>query len=144
VRYSDSFYDEVCQGFIGRERKEVFSIVAFDLSCGHILGCIICQFVEEATCADEGLIRDRPLRSSALSPSLLYILTLGTAANTRRRGIARSLLEAAFQRGREEINCEAIYLHVITYNTIAIKFYEKNGFTCLRRIEEYYHIEQKL
>lgn len=80
VKYSETFYDEIVQGYMGKDRAPVFSIVAYDLNSGRIVGCIICQFVNEETCADEGLIIGRSRRSSE-PPSVIYILTLGTEAS---------------------------------------------------------------
>jgi len=36
-----------------------------------------------------------------------------------------------------------VYLHVITYNTSAIRFYRKNNYTELRIISEFYHFNDK-
>lgn len=36
-----------------------------------------------------------------------------------------------------------VYLHVITYNTSAIRFYRKNNYTELRCISEFYHFNDK-
>lgn len=37
-----------------------------------------------------------------------------------------------------EPSCGAVYLHVITYNTPAIRFYEANGFRNIRTLKGTY------
>lgn len=38
-------------------------------------------------------------------------------------------------------DCGAIYLHVITHNNAAIRFYEKLGFVRVNEIHDYYRID---
>ena len=55
----------------------------------------------------------------------MYILTLGTSHYHRRRGVAQRLLQEALRYANQanDYRCRAVYLHVITYNQAAIKFY---------------------
>ncbi|KAH8065575.1 peptide alpha-N-acetyltransferase [Aureococcus anophagefferens] len=59
----------------------------------------------------------------------------------RRRGIAKELLRRCVLRAEAEAGCGAVYLHVITYNDAAIEFYERNDFSRLREIADYYRID---
>lgn len=70
----------------------------------------------------------------------LYILTLGCAASARRRGIATELLQRVLRHARAHPRCGVVYLHVITYNVAAHRFYEKNGFVRVCLMEDYYYI----
>ena len=40
-------------------------------------------------------------------------------------------------------NCIGVYLHVICYNEIAIKFYKKNKFRKVSKVNNYYYINGK-
>ena len=161
----------------------------------RMVGCVICQVVDESKCLDPGLLEGRGSRpqpskrqractgdteidcksarlhekadlesgfeenelgaSSAgqsgdendeptaeqLEDQLMYVLTLGTDARCRRTGVAAALLTSAEAHARTQPRCRAIYLHVITYNKAALQFYEKHGFSFLRRIPDYYLID---
>jgi len=166
-------------------------------SSDRMVGCVICQVVNESKCLDPGLLegrgpRPKPSkrqRTSAnardsvgcndagsnekadlesgfddgesgvngavqsgnekdccaaaehLEDQLMYVLTLGTDARCRRTGVAAALLTNAEAHARTHPRCRAIYLHVITSNKAALQFYEKHGFSFLRRIQDYYLID---
>jgi ribosomal protein S18 acetylase RimI-like enzyme len=48
------------------------------------------------------------------------------------RGVGQTLMNACFDRGREE-NCDVMWLGVWEYNPRAQRFYEKNGFRVVGR-----------
>jgi histone acetyltransferase MCC1 len=70
----------------------------------------------------------------------LYIMTLGILNQYRRKGLGRLLLEKCILHARGFPCCGAVYLHVITSNRGAIRFYESNDFQRLRELEGYYVI----
>ena len=57
-----------------------------------------------------------------------------------RQGIASNLLQLVLHRTRE-LECRAIYLHVVDYNTAAIAFYERNGFWGASLLKGFYTIK---
>lgn len=72
-----------------------------------------------------------------------YILTIGVVQQWRRHGIATIMLEKLIEN--LTINplledCKAIYLHVLTTNTVAMRFYEKSNFRRHRFLPLYYMI----
>ncbi|DBA00583.1 TPA: LOW QUALITY PROTEIN: hypothetical protein N0F65_007712 [Lagenidium giganteum] len=71
---------------------------------------------------------------------IMYILTLGSRAAVRRRGIASALLRDCLEEASRQPCCGAVYLHVKSDNYRAIRFYEKNGFQNLRYLHDYYMI----
>jgi ribosomal protein S18 acetylase RimI-like enzyme len=44
---------------------------------------------------------------------------------------------------REHTACEILYLHVVEYNETALRFYERNKFSTLKRIKNHYVIFEK-
>ena len=89
-------------------------------------------------------ISDRQLLGLAGSEyddaALMYILTLGVAESFRKQGIARGLLERV-EAAAAKAGCVALYLHVITYNDAASKFYEQSGFSCIAELKDFYFIQ---
>ena len=59
-----------------------------------------------------------------------YILSLGVCTNFRKQGVASLLLDSFLNHVTQVENqiCKAIYLHVLTMNSAAIRFYEKHYF----------------
>lgn len=59
-----------------------------------------------------------------------YILSLGVCSSFRRQGVASLLLDSFLTHVTQSENqiCKAIYLHVLTMNSAAIRFYEKHYF----------------
>jgi GNAT superfamily N-acetyltransferase len=93
---------------------------------------------DNASTSYEGDVSTAPF----LPPSTpyAYILTLGTLASHRRLGIASKLLERVVTRARHEHGCKVVYLHVITHNEGAIRFYRGHRFAQVRRLANFYTI----
>ena len=64
---------------------------------------------------------------------------MGVLESWRHGGIATALLNEV----KKSVYCsgKSIYLHTIDYNTGAIKFYMKNSFRCIRRLQDFYVLE---
>ena len=60
-------------------------------------------------------------------------MTLGATEEYRKQRLGTKLVEDCLSMVKQVPTCGGVYLHVITYNTAAINFYEKLGFY---RIEE--------
>jgi ribosomal protein S18 acetylase RimI-like enzyme len=95
----------------------------------RIVGCLIGRFIDNPSEENKTLLISDPTRHT----TLFYVMTLGVIDNFRKSGLATVLVERAIRLAQQVTSCSAIYLHVITYNTPAIQFYEKLGF---RRITE--------
>jgi tRNA threonylcarbamoyl adenosine modification protein YeaZ len=65
------------------------------------------------------------------------IITIATAPNARRRGIAKSLLDAAMT-GLKQSGCRDLHLEVDETNSAALGFYNHSGFVQTGRREAYY------
>jgi ribosomal-protein-alanine N-acetyltransferase len=66
-----------------------------------------------------------------------YIVTLDVSPESRRRGVARRLMQEAERQAQHE-GCSALVLHVFTGNESAIRFYASLGFVRSHREEEFY------
>ena len=73
-----------------------------------------------------------------------YILTLGVVDGYRRRGLARELLRRSIEHYEGDARVKLVYLHVIPYNTAAIRLYERNGFERLQELSDFYRIGDKM
>mmetsp|Transcript_20899 Transcript_20899/g.40974 ORF Transcript_20899/g.40974 Transcript_20899/m.40974 type:complete len:379 (+) Transcript_20899:13-1149(+) len=69
-----------------------------------------------------------------------YILTVATHPSCRRSGIGSELLKEAMRVAEEDKSCGVVYLHVITYNESAIRFYQRHGFVCVDTLRNFYRI----
>uniref|UniRef100_A0A1B6GW07 N-alpha-acetyltransferase 60 n=2 Tax=Proconiini TaxID=565685 RepID=A0A1B6GW07_9HEMI len=74
-----------------------------------------------------------------------YILSLGVSEKHRRNGIASLLLEnlVSHLTAPENSHCKAIFLHVLTVNSVAIHFYEHRHFRLHSFLPYYYSINGK-
>ena len=141
VSYGDLFYRAVCDGEPNSgKNSKLFSSIAVSKTSGRMLGFILAQVssVDEVDEDDNDLFQRQGPQDS-----LCYILTLGLIEEYRRSGLGTRLLNQCTEYCLTSVrSCGAIYLHVIDYNTEAIKFYEKNQYHLCRVMHDYYHIEQ--
>ncbi|XP_064613621.1 N-alpha-acetyltransferase 60-like [Liolophura sinensis] len=74
-----------------------------------------------------------------------YILSLGVVNDFRRHGIASLLLDSllSYLTTSERHHCKAVYLHVLSTNNIAIRFYERRNFRPHSFLPYYYSIGGK-
>ncbi len=75
---------------------------------------------------DKGILDGRMYSNCTVG----YILSLGVCSSFRRQGVASLLLDSFLTHVTQSENqiCKAIYLHVLTMNSAAIRFYEKHYF----------------
>jgi len=78
-------------------------------------------------------MQDQGILGAPLNPKYTeagYILSLGVRAPHRRKGVATLLLNQLINclMADEHRHCQAIFLHVLTTNTPAIRFYERCNF----------------
>ena len=125
----------------GRENFFTLCIVVDLKIVGVIVAVIESQSVSE--------FRDDTIFSMPFSVNnkVAYILVLGVVKEYRRLGLASLLINQLvvhLTSNPVHRNVKAIYLHVLTTNTDAIRLYEKNNFKCHSFLPEYYFIyEQK-
>lgn len=78
------------------------------------------------------------------SGSLAYILTLGIAENFRRRGLAKELIQRSVAHVEKNLPMvQAVFLHVVTYNTAAIQLYESSQFLRIEYFPHFYFLHGK-
>jgi len=84
--------------------------------------------------------------SASSTASACYIMTLGTVLEYRQYGLATTLVEQCIQEMVLTLpSCGALYLHVLTTNRAAIRFYEQDRLQFHRVTElfNYYVIDQE-
>jgi hypothetical protein len=73
----------------------------------------------------------------------IYVMTIGVLDELRQMHIGSNLLNYIYNIALDIENCIGVYLHVICYNEIAIKFYKKNKFRKVSKVNNYYYINGK-
>lgn len=138
IKYENIFFENVCNGK-GFKGIPLYAQVAVEVESSRIVGCILGQFISSDKCDDGGFFSE----ISGPAKEVFYILTLGLCSDYRRTGLGTELLMLTLKHAAKNSKCGAVYLHVIHYNIPAIKFYERNGFTFLRELVEFYCIDNK-
>ena len=70
----------------------------------------------------------------------VYIMTIGVLDEYRKMKIGTNLLNKIIDISLTDNLCLGVYLDVVYYNHIAIKFYEKNNFKKVSTIRNYYNL----
>lgn len=73
-----------------------------------------------------------------------YIMTIGVVDECRRMHLGTTLIEKTIEKCLENNLCICLYLDVVVYNDMAIKFYRKNHFEEVTTIKNYYHVNGDL
>uniref|UniRef100_A0A0N5BV21 N-alpha-acetyltransferase 60 n=1 Tax=Strongyloides papillosus TaxID=174720 RepID=A0A0N5BV21_STREA len=128
VQYPDTWYQEVVDG--------VF--ISFGYFYNNVLtSLMICEIkqIKEYEAEDQKLLSD-------YNGFALYILSLAVKSEFRRKGIAKNLLNYLMTEILEKNNhVSVVFLHALTHNYDAIKFYKKNGFKIHTTLRNYYLID---
>lgn len=137
VRYSAQFYDDLAKG-VGIFNGKLFSIIV-ENERKEVIGFVLGQLLDYPTQCE-----DHDLFNSADSVSqVFYILTIGCVASYRQQGIATNLIQRCISYANSIPTCGAVYLHVIEYNSGAVKLYQKNRFQYLKTNKDFYFIDNK-
>jgi len=133
IEYPDSWYKDITCS------NKFFSLAA--VYRVQIIGLVVAEIKAQTKCNKE----DQGLLSShfAKSTKVAYILTLGVVREFRRNGIATLLLNSLVDhltKNPDGNSCKAVYLHVLTSNTVAIQFYEKRSFALHNYLPLYYSV----
>lgn len=72
----------------------------------------------------------------------MYIQSLGVIDECRRIKVGSLLLNQVLKNIVADSDCLGIYLHVVVYNSAAIKFYENHNFKEYNHMYNYYFIER--
>lgn len=132
IKYPDNWYQDITSN------PKFYSLAA--LYKHHIIGLIVAEIKLQEKChkEDEGILSSHFSQGTQVA----YILSLGVVKDYRRNGIASLLLDNLISHltSAESTQCKAIYLHVLTSNTAAIKFYEDRNFKLHTYLPYYYSI----
>ncbi|KAL1129179.1 hypothetical protein AAG570_013709, partial [Ranatra chinensis] len=110
---------------------------------GVIIGLIVAEIKDYVNLNKE----DKNILSTCFgqSTSVGYMLSLGVSEAHRRNGIASLLLDNLISHltAPENQDCKALFLHVLTTNKPAIRFYEHRNFRLHSFLPYYYSINDK-
>ncbi|KAI5066534.1 hypothetical protein GOP47_0019158 [Adiantum capillus-veneris] len=138
IKYDADFFSSVVYG------HGIISWAAVDTSRAgllhdEIVGFVTTRVVSTAEIDTTGMLG---YELGTSEKDLVYILTIGVIKSYRNKGIATSLIHRVLDYASTIPTCRAVYLHVVPYNVKAISFYERNSFRCLRRIQNFYYINE--
>mmetsp|Transcript_27124 Transcript_27124/g.45220 ORF Transcript_27124/g.45220 Transcript_27124/m.45220 type:complete len:297 (-) Transcript_27124:749-1639(-) len=122
------------------ERKSLWEQIN-GASGDHIAACIVGSFVDVVHLSME--TRELLVADPTLHKRMFYIMTLGTRKEFRHYGLATTLLKRVMKQVESDAQCGTLYLHVITFNVAAIRFYEKLGFYRVTEMKDYYKIDDQ-
>lgn len=135
VAYPPSFYEELFKA------KSLIGLAAVADHNGEelLLGAVTLRVQWPQTRFDmPSVVRDGT--AAVMNGTAIYIPTLGVVDRCRGRGIASQLLERSVALAQERRpDLQAIWLHVVDYNTPAMRLYERAGFRRVRRFPHFYH-----
>ncbi|CAH9070836.1 unnamed protein product [Cuscuta epithymum] len=136
IRYESEFFQNVVNG------RDIVSWGAVDCNrpndqCDELIGFVTARTMNARESEVDDLIRFDP---SKPDQTLVYVLTLGVLESYRNLGIASSLIHEVIKYAASMPTCQAVYLHVISYNHAAILLYQKMSFKCERRLHSFYLI----
>jgi len=159
IDYDDDFFTKVLNNNDGK----YFTIGAFyNIKIDNkdkeiILGLAFCEFeyvMEQLNNIIDEKILDEINGNISLCDELksymkcqfdkcIYIMTIGVMDEFRKMNIGSNLLKYIYNIALKIDRCIAIYLHVISYNETAIKFYQKNKYKNVAKIDNYYNFDDK-
>mmetsp|Transcript_5542 Transcript_5542/g.7090 ORF Transcript_5542/g.7090 Transcript_5542/m.7090 type:complete len:310 (+) Transcript_5542:275-1204(+) len=108
-----------------------------------IVGCVVGIFLDISNMTPNNELIDRLIIDPYVYTKVFYIMTLGCNDQFRNRGLGSKLIEDCINLVEQVGECGVMYLHVITYNKAAIRFYERLGFHRIQEIEDYYTIDEE-
>jgi ribosomal protein S18 acetylase RimI-like enzyme len=107
-----------------------------------VAGCVVGCFVDATKLS--GITQSLLISDRTRYKRLFYIMTWGAVPLHRQCGLGTALIEKCMEQVERDTSCGVLYLHVITSNLAAIRFYEKLGFYRVQEIANYYTIDGKL
>ncbi|XP_073968884.1 N-alpha-acetyltransferase 60 isoform X2 [Rhodnius prolixus] len=132
IDYPYTWYEEITSN------PRFYSLAA--IYEGVIIGLIVAE-IKPYSKLNKG---DKNILSSCFSKtsSVAYMLSLGVSEDHRRNGIATLLLDnlVSHLTAPENRDCKALFLHVLTTNKPAIRFYEHRNFRLHNFLPYYYSI----
>ena len=148
VEYTNEFFLNLFQKGSNKIANHILAFGAFYKVADkeYIVGSILCEIKSEKNFFKSTRIQ---FKKRSLCEKLFnyhefcYIMTIGIIDECRNTGLGSRLLNEVITFLKEKRKkCKAIYLHVIEYNTVAIRFYLKNEFMECNNIRNYYFINQ--
>ena len=128
VRYSDKFFKEICTGKL--RGGDLFSSMAIDSRTTSVIGFVLAQIVSASTLEDKDLFAQK-----TTDDKVCYILTIGLKETYRKSGLGSNLVRQCIHYSERFTACGAVYLHVIHYNTAAIRLYRSMQFEWLKTLQ---------
>lgn len=110
-------------------------------------GNVVVQRVPSSTTLDDAIVGVASARFEpssgwfGLGPSSAYLMTLVVAPSHRRCGVASALVDTVAALMRVHFGARRLYLHALTTNVPALRFYERLGFRNSGVLRNHYLID---
>ncbi|CAJ1937888.1 unnamed protein product [Cylindrotheca closterium] len=151
VSYQEEFYDHLVMEEMCHSNAPLYTNLLCQPNTAsqhddedEILACLVgisLEWNKLNSQTRQNLLPDTPYYKGK-HKRVFYIMTLGTVDKVRNQGLATTMIEECMQQVVEnDPACGALYLHVITSNASAIRFYERLHFWRVQEIEDYYTID---
>ncbi|MED6218054.1 hypothetical protein PIB30_023435 [Stylosanthes scabra] len=134
----------------GDESRNTMTLGAVDSSRpdderDQIIGYVVTTNVlaSHSEIANNIVVGGEPLSENSENV-LVYVMWLGVLEAYRNRGIGTYLMRKVIKHASSIPTCVGVYLHAVADNKAAIKLYKKLSFKCVRRLRNYYPINDKL
>nr|CAG4643441.1 EOG090X0BM0 [Ilyocryptus agilis] len=135
IQYPETWYRDITSD------SRFYSLAAV-YQC-QLVGLLIAEVKSSVSInkEDKGILDTRVYSDCQVA----YILSLGVCSSLRRQGVASLLLDSFLTHVTHSENqiCKAVYLHVLTMNSAAIRFYERHNFRLHSFLPYYYSVDGK-
>ena len=142
VRYPDQYWRQACVNHRSLEGWPLLTLAATPAAnAARLVGAMSAVIMDVGACEQLDPARVRGADGEP-AQTAVYLKTLGVREEARRHGTALRLVRACELYGRlvGGAECGALWLHVIAYNTGAIRLYEKAGFVAEQHLVNFYTI----
>jgi ribosomal protein S18 acetylase RimI-like enzyme len=152
IDYTDDYFDKIIQPRSGKVYITLLATYFFD-DQEFILGAVLAElnskeeFLKQlpSTYYDQIDIPFFETINFFRAPLQFgYIMIIGVIDEMRKKNLGTVLIDKITQEFMKLKNCYCIYLHVVAYNSTAIKFYNKNKFENVTTLKNYYRIKNSV
>lgn len=148
IEYTDEYFDRLIQPIPDKIFITILATYYFD-DQEYILGAVIAEInsteeflsqLPQEYYKDIDIPFFETINFFRSTLEFGYIMIIGVIDEMRKKNLGTILIDKISEEFMKRRYCYCIYLHVVNYNTMALKFYEKNKFVKVSTIKNHYKI----